>query len=125
VYGQVSGLCLGSGPTPSYDFRVNALLFEPTNEMQSLLKGLRRRVDPQTPKLGERERLNTRLGKSVSQEELAEAMGVSLGWYASLERGAARPSVSLLKRLTIALNASREERITLLKLAIPELAELF
>lgn len=93
--------------------------------MRSLIKGLRRRLDPQISKLGEHERLNTRRGKAVSQEELAEALGVSRGWYASLERGATRPSISLLKRLTIALNASREERITLVQVAIPELAELF
>lgn len=104
---------------------MNAVLLEPRNEMRSLLKGLRRRIDPQILRLGEHERLNTRHGKTVSQEELAEALGVSRGWYASLERGMTRPSISLLKRLTIALNASREERITLLQLAIPELAELF
>lgn len=98
---------------------------EPQNEMRSLLKGLRRRVDPETLRLGKHERLGTRRGRTISQEELAEALGVSRGWYASLERGTIRPSLSLLKRLTVALNASREERITLLQLAIPELAELF
>lgn len=104
---------------------MNAVRSEPRKEMRSLLKGLRRRLDPETIKLGEHERPNTRRGKNVSQEELAEALGVSRGWYASLERGMTRPSITLLKRLTVALNASREERITLVQLAIPELAELF
>jgi len=93
--------------------------------LRSFLKGLRRRLDPQTTLLGEQERLNTRCGRRVSQEEIAEAVGVSRGWYVSLESGAPiRPSLSLLDRIANALNATPHERATLFSLAIPELGVL-
>jgi predicted transcriptional regulator len=99
---------------------------EPAVELRSLLRGLRNRVDPATPTLGQYERLRSRRGRAVSQEELAEAVGVSCGWYAMLERGAPiQPSIAMLRRLARALNASRDEQLTLFKLAIPELQELF
>jgi len=95
-------------------------------EMQTLLKGLRNRLDPATPTLGEHERLSSRRGKAISQEELAEAIGVSLGWYAMLERGRPiQPSIGMLSRLARALNATRDESVALFQLAIPELAGLF
>ncbi len=95
------------------------------DHLRTLLKGLRRRVDPATATLGEHERLSCRRGRSVSQEELAEAVGVSRGWYAMLERGEpVQPSISMLGRLARALGATREERWALFQLAIPELQEL-
>jgi transcriptional regulator with XRE-family HTH domain len=94
-------------------------------ELSSLLRRLRRRLDREAAKVGEQERLNTRRGRPVSQEELAEIVGVSRGWYASLERGTMRPSIALLKRLAAALHATPNERIRLLQLAIPELQGLF
>jgi transcriptional regulator with XRE-family HTH domain len=92
--------------------------------MSSLLKGLRRRLDPSVPRVGEHERLSTRRGRAVSQEELAEAIGVSRGWYASLERGTMRPSIPLLRRLAAALGATPDERVKLPLAAIPELRGL-
>jgi transcriptional regulator with XRE-family HTH domain len=90
-----------------------------------LLKDLRRRIDPKTSVLGEHERLNTRRGRAVSQEELAEAVGVSSRWYAMLERGERmHPSIQMLSRLVRALNPTRDERVALLELAIPELQGL-
>jgi DNA-binding XRE family transcriptional regulator len=101
---------------------MSAVQFETHDAVRSLLRGLRRRLDPATPTLGEHERLSSRCGRCVSQEELAEAVGVSRGWYASLERGApVRPSVSLLSRVASALNATPAERLELFALAIPEL----
>jgi DNA-binding XRE family transcriptional regulator len=95
-------------------------------EIRSLLKGLRCRINPATPILGAHERLSSRQGKAVSQEELAEAVGVSRGWYAMLERGEPiQPSVALLNRVAEALGATRDERVTLFRLAIPELQALF
>ena len=105
---------------------INAVQLKTCDGIRSLLKGLRGRLDPSTPALGEHQRLSTRRGKAVSQEELAEAVGVSRGWYAMLERGEAiQPSIAILGRLARALNATRDERLALFQLAIPELQELF
>ena len=105
---------------------MRAAPFESRNDLRTLLKALRRRVDPAAATLGEHERLSCRRGKSVSQEELAEAVGISRCWYAMLERGVpVQPSISMLGRLARALNATREERWELFALAIPELQILF
>jgi len=75
--------------------------------------------------LGDQARLSTRWGRRVSQEELAEAVGVSRGWYVSLESGAPiRPSVPLLTRVARALNTTPHECAMLFSLAIPELSIL-
>jgi transcriptional regulator with XRE-family HTH domain len=98
----------------------------PCDQIRSLLRGLRSRLDPSISALGEHERLGSRRGKIVSQEELAEAVGVSRGWYAMLERGEPiQPSITMLHRVAVALNATRDERLKLFKLAIPELQSLF
>jgi len=105
---------------------MSAVPWEPRDEMRSFLKDLRRRIDPAIVMLGEYERLTSRRGKAVSQEELAEAVGVSRGWYGLLESGAPiRPSVAMLNRLASALNATPQERKTLIELAIPALQSSF
>lgn len=92
------------------------------SDLRGLLKKLRKRLDPATKTLGTHQRLSQRRGRPVSQEELAEAVGVSRGWYALLESGAAvQPSVPLLNRIADALSASSNERIQLFRLAIPAL----
>ena len=94
-------------------------------DLRSFLKGLRRRLDPNTATLGEHERINLRRGRRISQEEIAEAAGVSRGWYVSLESGKPiRCSVPFLDRVAAALNATPPERATLFTLAIPELSVL-
>lgn len=93
-----------------------------STDLRSFLKKLRKRLDPGTEKLGAYKRLSQKRGRAVSQEELAEAIGVSRGWYALLESGAnVQPSVTLLNRLANALDASHDERCTLFHLAIPAL----
>ena len=90
--------------------------------LRSFLKTLRQRLDPHTAILGEHERISTRRGRRVSQEEIAEAIGVSRGWYVSLESG--KPiqcSIACLARLAAALNATPPERAMLFSLAVPEL----
>jgi len=94
-------------------------------DLRSFLKGLRRRLDPNCPTLGDLERINLRHGRRISQEEVAEAAGVSRGWYVSLESGKPiRCSVSFLDRVAAALNATPVERARLFTLAIPELSAL-
>ena len=103
-----------------------AASLEPREDLRTLLRRLRGRLDPCAATLGEHQRLGTRRGRAVSQEELAEAVGVTRGWYAMLERGeSVQPSLSMLSRLARALNASKDEHCALFRLAIPELRGLF
>src|ERR1700735_4548502 len=89
----------------------------------AFLKEQRRRIPRDAPSLGPYLRLPVRRGKAVSQEELAEAIGVSRVWYAMLESGAAlNTSPRLLARLADALNLSDESRKVLFQLALPELS---
>jgi len=95
------------------------------DDIRSFLKALRQRLDPDTKLLGDHERLSSRRGRRVSQEEIAEAAGISRCWYALLEAGApVNPSVPLLDRLAGALNATPHERAMLFSLGIPELGGL-
>ncbi len=90
--------------------------------LNTFLKICRTRISPQTTALGEYRRLPSRRGRIVSQEELAECVGVSRPWYAMLESDAVvRPSTALLDRLASALMLTAEERTELFNLALPEL----
>jgi transcriptional regulator with XRE-family HTH domain len=101
---------------------IHASQQERRDDIRSFLKALRGRLHPDTKMLGAHERLAYRRGRVVTQEELAEAVGVSRGWYALLESGAAiNPSVSLLDRIAAALKATPAERTTLFRLAVPAL----
>jgi DNA-binding XRE family transcriptional regulator len=92
------------------------------DNVRSFLKALRLRLDPLTSTIGEYHRISSRRGRPISQEEIAEAVGVSRVWYALLESGApVQPSVSLLHRLAHALNATPGERAMLFSVAIPAL----
>jgi transcriptional regulator with XRE-family HTH domain len=89
----------------------------------AFLKEQRRRIPRDAPSLGRYLRLPARRGKVVTQEELAEAIGVSRVWYAMLESGAAlNTSPRLLARLASALDLSDENRNVLFNLALPELS---
>jgi transcriptional regulator with XRE-family HTH domain len=80
------------------------------------------RLAPESRFLGESQRLPIRVGKRVTQEELAEHLGVSRGWYARFESGApAGFSVPLLNRLAEMLLLFAVERAELMRLAKPEL----
>ena len=48
----------------------------------------RLRLAPESPVLGGSPRYPTRIGKFVTQEELAEHLGISRGWYSRFEVGA-------------------------------------
>jgi transcriptional regulator with XRE-family HTH domain len=89
----------------------------------AFLKEQRRRIPRDVAVLGPIVRLAARRGKLVTQEELAEAIGVSRVWYAMLESGAAlNASPRLLARLADALGLSDEDRKGLFRLALPALS---
>ncbi|MGB8265546.1 MAG: helix-turn-helix domain-containing protein [Candidatus Velthaea sp.] len=91
--------------------------------LRTFLRNLRQRIDPQCQALGPYARLPARRGKPVTQEEVAEAIGVSRVWYSMLESSAKiRASAALLDRLSRTLMLNPEERAELFRLAIPELA---
>jgi DNA-binding XRE family transcriptional regulator len=91
-------------------------------EFASFLRSLRRRIPPETRTIGAWRRLPTRCGKRVTQEEIAEAVGVSRNWYRRLESGSAvRASMKLLDRLANTFAFTAEERLELFIRAIPEI----
>jgi transcriptional regulator with XRE-family HTH domain len=88
----------------------------------SLLKRCRARLRPECRSFGPYLRLPIRVGKPVTQEELAEAVGISRQWYAMLENERPlRVSAALLARIADALVMDRLERDDLFRLAVPEL----
>jgi DNA-binding XRE family transcriptional regulator len=89
------------------------------------LKEHRRLIPREAVSLGPHLRVPTRYGKAVTQEEVAEAIGVTRVWYAMLESGAAlRSSARLLIRLADVLSLSDLDRKELFRLALPELSAL-
>jgi transcriptional regulator with XRE-family HTH domain len=91
----------------------------------AFLKTLRMRIHGELCALGPYERLSSRRGKRVTQEEAAEAIGVSRVWYATLESDArVRASTGALSRLADVLMLSADERVRLFQLAIPDLVRL-
>ncbi|HEV2737014.1 MAG TPA: helix-turn-helix transcriptional regulator [Candidatus Elarobacter sp.] len=91
--------------------------------LSSLLRTCRSRIDAEARMLGAVPRDSHRYGKRVTQDELAEAIGISRQWYAELERGReARVSPVVLGRLADTLEMSTVEREALFTLTIPALA---
>jgi transcriptional regulator with XRE-family HTH domain len=92
------------------------------SELALFLKHLRKRIDPDVWYLGQFARLRSRIGRPVTQQELAEAIGVSQNWCAKLESaGMRRISIGLAGRLADALMVTPEEQARLFRLAVPEL----
>jgi DNA-binding XRE family transcriptional regulator len=95
------------------------------SEFASFLKTHRQDIPSDSATLGSWERLPARRGRRVTQEEIAEAVGISRNWYRRLESDdAPRASAKLLDRLAQALQFSPEERTKLFVLGIPELAQI-
>jgi transcriptional regulator with XRE-family HTH domain len=91
--------------------------------LRRFVRERRLRIAPESHFLGESPRLPIRIGKRVTQEELAEHLGISRNWYLRFEAGAwPRFSTQLLSRLCDVLLLSLAERAELMRLAIPELA---
>jgi transcriptional regulator with XRE-family HTH domain len=85
------------------------------------IKSCRLRVDRGSLSLGMCPRLPSRVGKAATQEEVAEAAGISRVWYAMIE-GNRHVSVSarVLQRIAEVLMLDAIERDALLRLALPE-----
>jgi transcriptional regulator with XRE-family HTH domain len=99
---------------------------KPSSDLARLLKVLRGGLDPNVRDLGRHARRPSRIGKRVTQEELAEAIGVSREWYAALESPTTtrRTSPGLVGRLADALMMSPEDRARVFHLAVPELVRV-
>jgi transcriptional regulator with XRE-family HTH domain len=86
-----------------------------------VLRGARLAIPPEAASLGKFLRLPRRVGKAVSQEEVAEAVGISRVWYVNLETGrSVRTSVGLLERLANTLMLNDTQRAELFPFAPAE-----
>jgi transcriptional regulator with XRE-family HTH domain len=95
------------------------------SEFASFLKARRRGISPDSMTLGSWERLPIRRGRRVTQEEIAEAVGISRSWYRRLESGdAPRASAKVLDRIAKAFQFTPDERTNLFVLGIPEIAQM-
>ncbi|GAB4562344.1 MAG: hypothetical protein Tsb0020_10570 [Haliangiales bacterium] len=54
-----------------------------------------------------------RYALELTQQSVADRVGLSVQFYGRIERGTALPSVEALKRLTVALNVSADELLSL------------
>jgi transcriptional regulator with XRE-family HTH domain len=99
---------------------------KPRSDLALLLKSFRQRIETDACDLGPHARHPSRLGKRVTQEELAEAVGITREWYAKLESGLAttRASTGLLDRMANALMLTPAERATLFHVAVSELRQV-
>jgi transcriptional regulator with XRE-family HTH domain len=88
----------------------------------SLLRRCRARLRADKASLGPYLRLPKRIGKPITQEEVAETVGISREWYTRMERDRhVRVSARVLSRLADALMMEPEERAAFFRLAVPEL----
>jgi transcriptional regulator with XRE-family HTH domain len=96
---------------------------EPAEERAGmLLRNVRKRIASEQESLGPYTRIPLRVGKPVTQEELAEAVGISREWYGMLESGRSPgASFRLLLQVADVLMLDGEERAELFRLVRPEL----
>lgn len=88
-----------------------------------VLRDARLAIPPEAASLGNVLRLPCRVGKAVSQEEVAEAVGISRVWYVRLETGrSVSTSVALLERLANALMLNDTQRAELFPFAPAEIS---
>ena len=86
-----------------------------------LLKACRIRIRRESRSLGNYVRRAVRVGKTVTQEEVAEAAGISRVWYAMMEGNrSVRVSSLVLGRLADVLAMETAERAALFGLVLPE-----
>ena len=93
--------------------------------LASLIRLARRSIRPDVTMLGPFRRLENRIGRSISQDEAAEACGISRQWYGGLEQGAPiRMSITTLTRIADVLMVDGARRRELFTLSFPELTFL-
>lgn len=93
-----------------------------SERLGALLKRCRARIDRNRRSLGPFLRLPMRIGKTVTQEEIAEAAGITRQWYAMMETShPVHVSTAVLARIADSLMMDRDERSMLFRLAVPEL----
>lgn len=98
-------------------------LAEHGERLSTLLKQCRLRIGVDCVSLGHFSRLRSRIGKRVTQEEAAEAAGITRQWYTKIENGGiTRISPSVLSRIADTLMMNPSERAALFELVLPELA---
>jgi DNA-binding XRE family transcriptional regulator len=74
-------------------------------------KQRRQAIPPEAVSIGEYQRRPRRVGRPVTQGELAEAIGVSREWYCSIENGKSmEASPELLRKISTALHDRRKVR---------------
>jgi transcriptional regulator with XRE-family HTH domain len=96
----------------------------PNVQLTAFLRERRHGMDRNAHHLGDFPRRHSKWGMPVTQEEMAEALGVSRVWYATFEsEPGTRASISLLNRVATVFRLNEWERIALLGIAIPELRE--
>lgn len=94
----------------------------PKQRLRSLLTRCRENIDRDAAFLGSYPRHPNRIGKRLTQDEVAEAAGISREWYAALERGRqVRVSPVVLSRVADILAMTDVQRGTLFTLGVPEL----
>jgi transcriptional regulator with XRE-family HTH domain len=107
----------------SYGSKATKQIHASSPGLGAFLKRLRARVDRRASKLGPYRRHPNRVGRAVTQEEVAEALQVTRTWYALIEAEDARASPALLDRISIIFALDANDRLALFQLGIPELSE--
>lgn len=93
--------------------------------LSELLRRCRARIAWECASIGSYLRSPIRIGKAFTQEEAAEAVGISRQWYVMLESDrSVRVSAAVLARIADALMMDPTERATLFRLAVPELRSI-
>jgi DNA-binding XRE family transcriptional regulator len=88
----------------------------------AFLKRLRQQVDRHAPTLGPYRRVPGRVGRAVTQEEVAEALEVTRTWYALIEAEKAQASPALFDRISSIFSLDGHDRLALFQLGIPGLS---
>ncbi|MBV8637378.1 MAG: helix-turn-helix transcriptional regulator [Candidatus Eremiobacteraeota bacterium] len=90
--------------------------------LSSFLRRCRSRIPSESEFLGHFQRQRARVGKPLTQDEVAEACGISRQWYVLMENDrSVRVSGKALLRIAETLRMTPAERVTLFRLAVPEL----
>src|SRR5271165_1344278 len=101
---------------------LECLKIDEYRNVSELVKFCRLRISRESRSLGAVERMPVRVGKPVTQEEVAEAVGISRVWYAMIEGNRpVRVSARVLDRIADVLALNQNERTILFRLAVPEL----